>query len=302
MSSGDRSGKRKSRQRAAVIILGGMLATGGFFPGAEMFCEARETGKAVTAGQKKTIAEEEKEVVKFVTAYWEALSPDGIETLADYVDDPDDPDFQRGLLQDQELFKFRPGIKGWENFKVVVCPMSDEKHWVASVSADMIVEDFDVGIPGLRAYLVCRNEEGELKIVLSGYAGLSDELLKEMRELMLSDEIVDHSNEIAMAYNELVAERPDIMEWLMETQNVVDRAESEGFRSVKADTEKEKSDVKKGSYTVKKGDCLWSIAEEQLGDGMLWSRLYERNKDVIGDNPDLLYVGITLQLGDGQGK
>lgn len=27
-----------------------------------------------------------------------------------------------------------------------------------------------------------------------------------------------------------------------------------------------------------------------------WSGLYERNKDVIGENPDLLYVGITLHF------
>ena len=174
--------------------------------------------------------------------------------------------------------------------------MSDGKHWVASVSADMIVEDFDVGIPGLVVYLVGRNEEGELKIALSEYSGLSDEFLKEMRELTLSDEMVDHNTEIAMAYNELVAERPDIMEWLMETQEAVDRAESERFRSVKADIEKEKSDVKKGSYTVKKGDCLWSIAEEQLGDGMRWSDLYEDNRAVIGEDPNLIYVGIELQL------
>lgn len=280
------AGKEKTKT-AAVCIAAALVcilpAIGICQSGSVLYCEAKTK-------------DEEKEVVKFVTAYWEALSPDGIETLADYVDDPDDPDFQRGLLQNETLFRFRPGIKGWENFKVVVCPMSDGKHWVASVSADMIVEDFDVGIPGLVVYLVGRNEEGELKIVLSEYSGLSDEFLKEMRELTLSDEMVDHNTEIAMAYNELVAERPDIMEWLMETQEAIDRAESERFRSVKADIEKEKSDVKKGSYTVKKGDCLWSIAEEQLGDGMRWSDLYEDNRAVIGEDPNLIYVGIELQL------
>lgn len=280
------AGKEKTKA-AAVCIAAALVcilpAIGICQSGSVLYCEAKTK-------------DEEKEVVKFVTAYWEALSPDGIETLADYVDDPDDPDFQRDRLRNQALFRFRPGIKGWENFKVVVCPMSDGKHWVASVSADMIVEDFDVGIPGLVVYLVGRNEEGELKIVLSEYSGLSDEFLKEMREITLSDEMVDHNTEIAMAYNELVAERSDIMEWLMETQEAVDRAESEGFRSVKADIERDKPDVKKGSYTVKKGDCLWSIAEEQLGDGMRWSDLYEDNRAVIGEDPNLIYVGIELQL------
>ena len=66
--------------------------------------------------------------------------------------------------------------------------------------------------------------------------------------------------------------------------------------STKLDSGNGTAGAKKDSYIVKKGDCLWDIAEEQLGDGMLWSGLYERNQDVIGDNPDLLYVGITLQL------
>ena len=47
---------------------------------------------------------------------------------------------------------------------------------------------------------------------------------------------------------------------------------------------------------MKKGDCLWDIAETQLGDGMRWSGIYEANKALIGDDPDLLYVGIELEL------
>lgn len=35
------------------------------------------------------------------------------------------------------------------------------------------------------------------------------------------------------------------------------------------------------SYTVKKGDCLWAIAEKYLGSGSKYNQLYEANKDVI---------------------
>lgn len=300
MNSGDRSGKRKDRQRAAVIILGGMLAAGVFSPSAEMLCEARETGQAVTAEQKETIAGEEQEVVEFVATYLKANSPEGLDTLADYVDNPESEDFQEGILRTQAMIDYGMEVghvmKGWKNIKVIACPMSDGKHWIATVSGDMIVENFDVGIPGLMAEVVGRNEEGKLKIMVSAAAGLSDEQLEEMRELMLSDEMVDHNTEIAMAYNELIAERPDIMEWLLEAQNALDQAELEGYRSVKADTEREESGAKKGSYIVKKGDCLWDIAEKQLGDGMRWSDLYEENRAVIGEDPNLIYVGIKLQL------
>ena len=55
-------------------------------------------------------------------------------------------------------------------------------------------------------------------------------------------------------------------------------------------------DGEEESYFVKKGDCLWSIAEQELGDGMYWTDIYEANRAVIGENPDLLYVGISLDL------
>lgn len=39
-----------------------------------------------------------------------------------------------------------------------------------------------------------------------------------------------------------------------------------------------------------------SIAEEQLGDGMYWSSIYEANRELIGDDPNLIYVGWELKI------
>ena len=44
-------------------------------------------------------------------------------------------------------------------------------------------------------------------------------------------------------------------------------------------------------YVVKSGDSLWQIAERELGKGARWPEIYELNKAVIGDNPDLIYPG-----------
>jgi len=50
------------------------------------------------------------------------------------------------------------------------------------------------------------------------------------------------------------------------------------------------------SYQVKSGDCLWAIAEQQLGDPYRWVELYQLNQAAIGSNPDMIYPNTQLQL------
>jgi len=49
-------------------------------------------------------------------------------------------------------------------------------------------------------------------------------------------------------------------------------------------------------YTVRPGDCLWTIAQGELGDPQSWPLVYHDNRKVIGSNPDLVYPGQRLVL------
>lgn len=61
-------------------------------------------------------------------------------------------------------------------------------------------------------------------------------------------------------------------------------------------TKRETSNApKETAYTVKKGDCLWNIAKKYLGDGALYSKIYDLNKAQISD-PNLIHPGQTLIL------
>ena len=60
------------------------------------------------------------------------------------------------------------------------------------------------------------------------------------------------------------------------------------------------------TYTVTPGDCLWRIARTLLisrgqeVDGRrvtaLWTAIYERNRSVIGSNPNLIHPGQVLEI------
>lgn len=50
------------------------------------------------------------------------------------------------------------------------------------------------------------------------------------------------------------------------------------------------------TYTVRTGDCLSKIADEQNVSGG-WHKLYEDNRVAVGGNPSLIHPGLKLSLG-----
>ena len=63
------------------------------------------------------------------------------------------------------------------------------------------------------------------------------------------------------------------------------------------------------TYTVERGDCLWWIAKQLVTQrygtvrstevSILWRSIYEANRQVIGDDPDLIMPGQILALPGG---
>lgn len=58
-------------------------------------------------------------------------------------------------------------------------------------------------------------------------------------------------------------------------------------------TEKKKTTTR--YYTVKSGDCLWSIAKSYYGNGALYTKIYKANKKKI-KNPNIIQKGWKLVI------
>jgi nucleoid-associated protein YgaU len=50
------------------------------------------------------------------------------------------------------------------------------------------------------------------------------------------------------------------------------------------------------TYVVQSGDSLSKIAKELLGDAKRWPEIYEANKALVGDNPNLIHPGQKLVI------
>ncbi|MBT3146438.1 peptidoglycan-binding protein LysM [Neptunomonas phycophila] len=54
-------------------------------------------------------------------------------------------------------------------------------------------------------------------------------------------------------------------------------------------------EIKVEYYTIQSGDSLWKIAQQHLGNGNLYTKIFEENKEVIKD-PDLIYPGQKIRI------
>jgi nucleoid-associated protein YgaU len=64
-------------------------------------------------------------------------------------------------------------------------------------------------------------------------------------------------------------------------------------------TDKEKKSTDEWSadqwHEVKKGETLWKIAEHYYGDGSLYTKIAEANRDTIKD-PNLIRIGQRIRI------
>ena len=183
------------------------------------------------------------------------------------------------------------GMSDIQVTRMVVYP-ADERR-IVIVSYDMYLEGVEQGkkvkLPGLETFLTEPDKEG-------GWV-LFEEVPKEAEEEMADrimacwdrEEVGDWINEINRAYEEALKDSPETVEWIDEVREKLGKELSEELA-------KELEMQERHYYTVKKGDSLWRIAGELLGDGTEWKKLYEENRELIGENPDLILPGTELAI------
>lgn len=260
----------------------------------------------------KNISDRQKmaEIEAFVREVYEAQTNRDVYWIRERVGDDDVMGWVTRLSL---LYSDDFGFQRYDNIEVKVYATSSEEYFVAVVAYDVIVEwnDEELVLPGYESYVIWKNDN--LKWCITDDHGLADELIDEIYQLMISDELADWLRSVSVEFNDILACRPEIDIWLSELGPKIEQwIISETFMKNHTWDENDVWDYLFGeedgilttsfsgeensTYTVQEGDCLWSIAEREFGDGMYWVGLYEANRDVIGEDPDLLGVGTELDL------
>lgn len=252
----------------------------------------------------RTDTDKEK-VEEFVTAYYEAHTEEGMETLPDYVEDSENAAEEIMILE----VCLELGVEKYGNLDVAAYPLSDGISWLAVVSYDLIVEDFDIGIPGMIILEVKKQKDGTFKICEISEDDLDDMDDPEQEEWLVEawfeyvNDVMDRTTDTNQKYNTVISENSDIQEWVLALSDGLTQARMTQVEDTyEPETEDEpgaEDEAETGTnetYIVREGDCLWSIAEKELGNGMYWSSIYAANRSLIGDDPDLLYVGWELKM------
>lgn len=110
---------------------------------------------------------------------------------------------------------------------------------------------------------------------------------------------VDNSKLDTVEYSISFSVAKDIMVYTtteLNIENTTKKTTTTTTNDRAASSEAATSSPQKTTYTVKSGDCLWSIAKKFLGNGSRYTEIYEANKAIIGSNPNLIYAGQVLTI------
>lgn len=83
---------------------------------------------------------------------------------------------------------------------------------------------------------------------------------------------------------------------LVQAKDIVVKKSGNSPTSSSKKTEQRPEPPAAKTYTVKKGDSLWKIAQKFYGKGADYKKIFEANKGTIGSNPNLIFPGQVFSI------
>lgn len=154
------------------------------------------------------------EINELFNKYYTAMVEGDTDTMSKLVDHLDETE----ILKAQETSKY---IEAYPTLEIYTKVGPREGSYIAYVYAELKFYDYDKTIPGMRVYFVCRDEEGNYYINEDGEENESE--LNYIREVNLQDDVVDLNNKAAVAYNDMLAEDENLVDFILDLNTEIDK-------------------------------------------------------------------------------
>lgn len=154
------------------------------------------------------------EINELFYKYYTAMVDGDTDTMSELVDHLDETE----ILKAKETSKY---VEAYPTLEIYTKVGPREGSYIAYVYAELKFYDYDKTIPGMRVYFVCQDENGNYYINEDGEENESE--LNYIREVNLQDDVVDLNNKAAVAYNDMLAEDEDLVDFILDLNNEIDK-------------------------------------------------------------------------------
>lgn len=157
---------------------------------------------------------ENAQISELINAYYTAQADGDEDTVRTLVDDIDDT----AVMRIKETSKY---IESYPTLDIYTKAGPRENTYVVYVCSAVKFNDYDEPVPGMKVYYVCQKEDGSYYINLSE-EGEENEL-NYIREVNLQDDVIDLSNKVTAAYNNMVAEDADLAQLILDVNEEIEK-------------------------------------------------------------------------------
>ena len=171
---------------------------------------------------------EDPKIEELINAYYTASVNGDVETVRSLVENLDDSE----VIRIQETSKY---TESYPTVDIYTKEGPTENTVLVYVCSEVKFTDFEEPVPGMKAFYVRINENGEYRIIEDGEVSYSE--ANYIETVHLQDDVIDMSNKVTAAYNDMVAADADLAQFLLDLNEEIKKNVGEALVQTEENTE-----------------------------------------------------------------
>lgn len=180
---------------------------------ASAFETAAQETQEQTVSEVPLVANEDSDIYSLVATYYNAVALGDTDTILSICDE----------MSDTELIRFQVNAQYIENYpalEIYTKAGPEEGSTIAYVYYRVIFQNQTTEFPGYQALYICTDENGSLYIKRGEN---TDDVIEYIRAVNAQDDVVEFNNRITEEYNQLMLDQPELLEYLSELDQQVNK-------------------------------------------------------------------------------